>query len=311
MTDDEARRPVALMTFAVLAVLGFMVTLVLGVTDSGAPAEPDQPDISIAASIEQDLNSLPGVNSVEVTNAIECLGTCAETHQNYLAEVDLRPDVTPKQLSAIVSAHDEIAPAKVGLSEVPITLAVSSDKTLSVASVHYGFGVTQAEAYLAAAKASAGVDVGYGPAAPGESPLLTIAADLPGLVCDNADAAMSQVVPAVSAAATAGGIPFGTVRFDCGAAELEAGIAAGSVYQPGWTQAATAVDRVCRASGCGDSSGAIVNLVVAFEDSSTTVVLEINDGQQVPPTDLATVQGVVDSLVAAGAANPQLDLNNY
>lgn len=309
-SGDETGRPVALTTFAVLAVLGFVATVVFTFMDR-APANPQQPDAVIAAEVETDLAGLAGVEAVEVTNTIECVKTCRETRQTYLATVQLRPDVTPKQISAIVSTHDAVAPPIVGINELPMILEVSPDKTLSVAAVHYGFGVTQADAYLAAVKASAGVAVGYGPPAVDESPLLTIDATLPGLVCSNADTAMSQVVPAVSAAATAGGIPFGTVRFDCGAAVLEAGIAAGAVYQPGWSQVATSVDRLCREENCGEPAGVLLDAYVAFEDSSTVVTVVLNDGQQLPASDAAKLHAVVDALSAAGAANPQLDLSNY
>lgn len=311
ISDEVDRRPVALMTFAVLAVLGFIVTLILGARDAGSPARPRQPDADVAAGIQDELSGLPGVRAAEVSNTIECLNDCSQTHQNYVANVSLRSDVTPQEISAIVSTHDEIAPEEVGLAAVPITLALSPDKTLSVASVHYGFGVTQAEAYLAAVDASGGVRVAYGPPATGQSPLLTIEANLPGLVCGNADAAMSQVVPAVSAAAAAGGIPFSTVQFDCGTAKLEAGIAAGSAYQPGWTQVATSVDRVCRESACGETTGVVMDVAVSFQDSSTTVTVELNDGQYLSTASLETFHEIVDKLVAAGAANPQLDLKNY
>lgn len=309
--SDDTGRPVALMTFAVLAVIGFIATVVLGARGSSAPAQPQQPDIAIAAEIEGELSSLSGVQAADVSNTVECVDDCNETRQKYLATVELRPDVTPQQISEVVSTHDMIAPSKVGMSAVPITLLLAPDKILSVASVHYGFGVTQADAYLTAASASAAVDAAYGPPAIGESPLLTVAADLPGLLCENVDAAMAQVVPAVSAAAAAGGIPFGTVQLECGSAELEAGIAAGAVYQQGWAQAAKALDRLCRDRGCREPSGELHDVYVAFEDSSTVVTVELNDGQQLPPADLVTLQGVVDSLSAAGAANPQLDLNNF
>jgi hypothetical protein len=310
-SEEDVRRPVALMIFAVLAVLGLVVTFVLGRDGDEEPSQAQQQVATSVAVVQDELSNLPGVRAVEVTSTTGCLDDCTEAGSSYLATVQLRLDVTAQQISAVVSAHDESALQNVGLAAVPTTLMLTPTTTLRVSSVHYGFGVTQAEAFLSAATGPANVQVEYGPPTAGESPLLTVAAILPGMVCDNADTAMAQVVPSVGAAAYDGGIPFGAVRFDCGSVALEAGIASGAVYQTGWTQAATSVDRVCRENGCGQSFGVLQDVSVVFEGGSTQVVVELNDGQQLPPDDLAAMQAAVDALVAAGAVNPQLVLENY
>lgn len=312
--EDDAGRPVALVVFAVLAALGFCVTVVLGVTGSDSPDRLEQPDPAVAASIEEELSALPGVESAAVVNSIDCVDDCSQTPREYSATVALSADVTAAQISEIVRVHDAVAPAKVGLDAVPISMLVAADKVLNVDSVHYGFGVTQADAYLAAIDADAGIEAAYGPPGAGESPLLTVAAVVSEPACDGADAAMAQVVPAVSAAAAAGGIPFGTVQLSCGpqsAVALEAGIAAGAQYHAGWTEAATSIDRLCSQQTCGDEIGGLHDVYVDFVDSSTVVTVHLNDHQSLAAEDLATLHGVVDALSEAGAANPQLDLQNY
>lgn len=308
--EDGTPRPVAVMVFGVLAVLGFIVTGILSgytVDPSDAPSQPDQ---AIAAQIEQELDNLEGVKRAQVIDTVECIDDCSETRRSYGAKVELRASATAEQISAVVAKHDEIAPSQVGMQDLPITLMLTPDKTLKVAPVHYGFGVTQAAAFLSASAASAQVAVDYGPPSSGESPLLSIAANVPGLVCENADAALAQVVPALSSAATAGGISFSSVRFDCGAAKLEAGIAAGSVFQPTYSAAATAVDRISRDIE-GFDTGVVRELSVAFDGVSTILTVELNDGQQVGPELLDEFDSIIESLTTAGAADPQLDLKNY
>lgn len=308
---DEEKRPVALVAFGVLAILGFVMTMLLGANEGHRGSMPPRPDPAIAAGIENDLSTLPGVKGIEVSNAIECFDDCEQTRHHYLATIKLTADVTPQEISAIVAAHDQIAPSRVGLNTVAMRMTLSSGNTLDVAAVHYGFGLTQAEAFLAATAASSTVNVAYGPPNIGESPLLTIKTSLPGLVCELVDPALSQVVPAVSAAAVAGGIPFATVSFDCGSVSLQAGIAAGTDFHPGWTEAATTIDRMCRDHGCGKADGTVNDIYIAFNDGTTMVTVELKDGQNLASYDLAKLHGVVDALSFAGAANPQLNLQNF
>lgn len=274
----------------------------------GTYPAPEQPDPAIADGVESALVALPGVESVDVLNEVECIDRCKGTRPNYAAAVTVSDIASGAEIAAIVDAHHG-AYVAAGLPPTEESVRVERADSVFLDVAHPATTITPelASGFVLAA------DAGY-PVRVDVQESIRMSVKIEHVDSCSAVDALVQPIHAVLAQASAtAGIPFATISASCGQwASMSVPVVAGGVFVPGWGAASESINGLSLATDRPD--GTIQDLFVYVIDGGQGIVrvsVEVNSGFELTDDELDVLNTLVADIQSLGAPGVELKINQF